>query len=242
MDNLLSVAANNLLGNGAICLVWFSEVDRAGQLCMYYIDFIGVQKPNLLIKAVNNTGAETHIKYAPSTRFYLDDKENGNPWLTRLLFPVQCSERVETLDCINGNHFVTRYVHYEGYYDGIEREFRGFGLVEQWDTEEIGIIGTRINHEAANFSLSSNVLAIYTKTWFHIGVFVNQNTISRHMEHEYYSAASLGSARFEKFAESLLVDSILPSELVTTDEQKEACRALKGQVIRIEIYGCDSNY
>jgi hypothetical protein len=76
----------------------------------------------------------------------------------------------------------------------------------------------RINHEVANFSPSLNVLVIYIKTWFYIGVFVNQNTISRYIEHEYYSAVSLGSARFEKFVESLLVDSILPSELVIIDE------------------------
>jgi hypothetical protein len=85
-----------------------------------------------------------------------------------------------------------------------------------------------MNHEAANFSLTLNVPLIYIKTWFYTGVFVNLDAISRHMEHEYYNAASLSSAGFEKFAESLLVDSMLPSELVTINEQREACRALKG--------------
>ena len=45
-------------------------------------------------------------------------------------------ERVETLDRISGNRFVTRYAYHHGYFDSVEREFRGFGLVEQWDTEE----------------------------------------------------------------------------------------------------------
>lgn len=49
-------------------------------------------------------------------------------------------ERVETYDRINKNRFVTRYAYHHGYFDGKEREFRGFGMVEQWDTEEIGTI------------------------------------------------------------------------------------------------------
>ena len=46
-------------------------------------------------------------------------------------------ERVETYDRVSGNRFVTRYAYHHGYFDGVEREFRGFGMVEQWDTEEL---------------------------------------------------------------------------------------------------------
>ena len=49
-------------------------------------------------------------------------------------------ERVETYDRISGNRFVTRYAYHHGYFDGIEREFRGFGMVEQWDTEEFATL------------------------------------------------------------------------------------------------------
>ena len=97
---------------------------------------MGGQKPHLLIKSVNNLGAETLAHYAPSTRFYLADKLAGKPWVTRLPFPVHVVERVETYDRISGNRFVTRYAYHHGYFDGTEREFRGFGMVEQWDTEE----------------------------------------------------------------------------------------------------------
>jgi len=62
VDGLLTVAAVDLLGNGMICLVWFSKVDRDGEPCIRYIDLMGGQKPHLLLKAVNNTGAETHVK------------------------------------------------------------------------------------------------------------------------------------------------------------------------------------
>ena len=39
-------------------------------------------------------------------------------------------ERVETYDRISRNRFVTRYAYHHGYFDGVEREFRGFGLVD----------------------------------------------------------------------------------------------------------------
>ena len=78
--------------------------------------------------------------YAPSTKFYLQDKRDGKPWITRLPFPVHVVERVETYDHISRNRFVTRYAYHHGYFDGEEREFRGFGMVEQWDTEEFAAL------------------------------------------------------------------------------------------------------
>ena len=60
---------------------------------------MGGQKPHLLVGVSNNLGAETRVTYAPSTKFYLADKIAGQPWITRLPFPVQVVERVETFDC-----------------------------------------------------------------------------------------------------------------------------------------------
>ena len=48
-------------------------------------------------------------------------------------------EQVETLDRISGNRFVTRYAYHHGYFDGEEREFRGFAMVEQFDAEELAV-------------------------------------------------------------------------------------------------------
>ena len=60
--------------------------------------------------------------------------------MTRLPFPVHVVERVETYDHISRNRFVTRYAYHHGYFDGDEREFRGFGMVEQWDTEQFAAL------------------------------------------------------------------------------------------------------
>src|SRR5206468_8085177 len=132
------------------------------------IDLMGGQKPHLLVTAVNNLGAETRVRYASSTKFYLADKAAGTPWITRLPFPVHVVERVETYDRVSRNRFVTRSAYPHGYFDGVEREFRGFGMVEQWDTEEIGTITPdSTSSEVTNLDHASFVPPVQTKTWFH---------------------------------------------------------------------------
>ena len=135
-DQITSVNVFDFLGTGTACLVWSSSLPTQARTPLLYVDLMGGQKPHLLVNAINNLGAETRITYAPSTRFYVADEMAGTPWATRLPFPVQVVERVESFDWIGRNRLVTRYVYHHGYYDGYEREFRGFGMIEQWDTEE----------------------------------------------------------------------------------------------------------
>lgn len=80
---------------------------------MRYLDPMGGQKPHLLVKTINNLGAQTQVHYAPSTKFYLKDKRDGKPWITRLPFPVHVVERVDTFDHISRNHFVTRHAYHQ---------------------------------------------------------------------------------------------------------------------------------
>src|SRR6202041_604282 len=107
--------------------------------------------------------AEMRVTYAPSTRFYLADEAAGSPWVTRLPFPVQVVERMETIDWIGRNRLVTRYAYHHGYFDGYEREFRGFGMVEQWDTEELAALTDAGTLPAAtNVDAASNVPPVLT--------------------------------------------------------------------------------
>jgi RHS repeat-associated protein len=243
IDNLTSVQAVDLLGNGTACLVWSSPLPGHARRQMRYIDLMG-QKPHLLIKTANNLGAETVVQYAPSTKFYLQDKLDGKPWITKLPFPAHVVERVETYDRVSGNRFVSRYAYHHGYFDGVEREFRGFGMVEQWDTEEIGGVpagGT--SSSATNLDDASFVPPIHTKTWFHTGVFLGRDRVSNYFAGlmdaqdtgEYYREPGWGDADAKKF---LLDDTVLPAGL-TLDEEREACRALKGSMLRQEIYGLE---
>ena len=247
VDNLTSVQMVDLFGNGTACLVWSSPLFGATHQPMQYIDLMGGQKPHLLRTIQNNMGAETKLDYAASTKFYLEDKVAGKPWLTKIPFPVQVVERVETLDRISGNRFVSIYRYRHGYFDGEEREFRGFGFVEQWDTEE---------YEAFQEEESTNALEevfhvppVHTKTWFHTGVYFDRQRISNfYAQEEYYREPQYripDDATEEErqiieaqFQATLLPDTILPSEL-NAQEEREACRALRGQMLRQEVYALD---
>jgi RHS repeat-associated protein len=230
-DNVSSVQALDLLGNGTACLVWSSPLPGAVHQPMSYLALMD-EKPHLLVGVKNNLGAETNVHYAPSTKFYLDDTRAGRPWITWLPFPVHVVDRVETYDYISPNYFVTRYAYHHGYFDGEEREFRGFGMVEQWDTEEFEALQAGGGFPpSANIDESSNVPPALTRTWFHNGAYVAQDNISQHFLDEYYKKDS--SATF-------LPDTTLPTGL-TTEEQREACRALKGRMLRQEIYADDNS-
>lgn len=243
VDNLSAVQVVDLMGNGTVCLVWSSPLASDAQRPMRYIDLMGGQKPHLLVKAVNNLGAETVVSYAPSTRFYLQDKFAGKPWITKLPFPVHVVERVETYDRISRNRFVTRYAYHHGYFDGSEREFRGFGMVEQFDTEEFGTLSASNNFpEATNIEEASHVPPAHSKTWFHTGAYFDGERISKQFEREYYREGDPSRSQSglidQQFAAVLLNDTALPAGM-TADEEREACRALKGSILRVEAYAAD---
>ena len=220
VDDVSAVQVVDLLGNGTACLVWSSPLAGHARRPMRYVDLMGGQKPHLLVTCVNNLGAETRIEYAPSTRFYLADKLAGKPWITRLPFPVHVVERTETYDHISGNRFVTRYTYHHGYFDGVEREFRGFAMVEQTDTEELAALteGGELPL-GTNIDQSSHVPPVLTRTWFHTG-------------------AHLGREHISSLYDGLLDDTVLPAGL-TVDEEREASRALKGTMLRQEVYALD---
>jgi RHS repeat-associated protein len=237
VDDVVSIMPIDLLGNGTACLVWSSPLPGDARRQMRYVDLMGGQKPHLLIKTVNNFGAEIRVQYAPSTKFYLQDRLDGKPWITRLPFPVHLVERVETYDHISRNRFVTRYAYHHGYFDGEEREFHGFGMVEQWDTEEFAALTESGAFPTGdNVDATSHVPPVRTKTWFHTGVYLDRDHVSRHFEGEYYREPDLTD---EAFRAQLLPDTTLPTGL-TLDEEREACRALNGMMLRQEIYADDA--
>ena len=192
----------DLLGNGTACLVWSSPLPGDARRPMRYVDLMGGQKPHLLVKTINNLGAETRVEYAPSTKFYLQDKRDGKPWITRLPFPVHVVERVETYDHISRNRFVTRYAYHHGYFDGEEREFRGFGMVEQWDTEEFAALARWQRARADNIDAASHVPPVLTKTWFHTGVYLGRDHVS-----DYFAGLLDADDRGEYYREPGLTDA-----------------------------------
>ena len=245
-DRLSTVQAVNLLGTGTACLVWSSPLPGETAAPLLYVNLMGGQKPHLMTVARNNLGAETRVSYAPSTRFYVADETAGHPWVTRLPFPVQVVERTETIDWIGRNRLVTRYAYHHGYFDSYEREFRGFGLVEQRDTEEFradtDFPDTDFGDaEFANWDQQSWSPPVLTRTWFHTGAFTDAQALTQQYLSEYWTEPDLRAPGREADAAAMrLPDTVLPESLDAFEIQ-EAYRALKGHALRVEVYAEDGS-
>ena len=97
----------------------------------------------------------------PSTRYSLvDEPRLETRWRARLPFPVQVVSRVQAIDAISGGKLSTEYRYHQGAWDGVEREFRGFGVVDQLDSETF----TRDGADTVRFAPPT-----LTRTWFHQG-------------------------------------------------------------------------
>ncbi len=254
-ENLPAVQVVDLLGNGTACLVWSSHLPADAQHPVFFIDLMGGEqnssdekcaqrkheKPHLLIAIDNNLGATTEIEYTPSTRFYLQDKNAGTPWVTRLPFPVHCVSKTITKDKWRGTVFTSSYSYHHGYFDGMEREFRGFGRVEQIDTELFALFAE--DNTASPWITPDKKLyqpPIKTISWYHTGAAVGDKKILTQFEQEYFIHKF--KDRFDQtsnvFSENKLTEPELPDEL-TASEWREALRACKGIMLRQESYELD---
>jgi RHS repeat-associated protein len=231
LDSAVEVSVHDLLGTGTACLVWSSGLPEDRRTPLRYIELTGSVKPHLLKSARNNLGAQRTLSYAPSTKFYLADRAAGTPWLTRLPFPVHVVERVETLDSISRTSSVSNYSYHHGFYDGIEREFRGFARVDVLDSDVLpSQSGTGTFTETPPVSGESfDLPPVLTRTWFHTGVWFDREDLAARLSSEYYAL----DAQAPK-----LGDSILPSQ-ASAAELREACRALRGRMLREEVYAQD---
>jgi RHS repeat-associated protein len=244
VDDLASIQVTDLLGNGTACLVWSSPLPGDVRNPMRYIALME-EKPHLLKRTWNNLGAETKVQYAPSTKFYLKDKQDGKPWITRLPFPVHVVERITVKDDWRKTEFSTTYSYHHGYFDGTEREFRGFGRVDQIDVEDYG---TFAKGNAASPYITDNK-ELYqppfkTISWYHTGAFLDRQRILSQFEHEYFphwfeeqqpnQTNVLGG-----FRENILPEPELDTEGLSPEEWPEALRACKGMPLRQEVYELD---
>ncbi len=239
IDDLTSILVTDLLGNGTACLVWSSPLAGDNRRSMRYLDLMGGQKPHLLVSSKNNLGAETLIQYAPSTRFYLQDKQAGTAWITKLPFPVHVVEKVTITDQWRKTSFSSTYSYHHGYFDGFEREFRGFGRVEQLDVESYGRF-EKGNAASPYITVDKTLYQppVKTVTWFHTGAFLDNDRILSQFANEYFPKGFedkiTGSFRENELPQPDLQDAIL-----TADEWREALRSCKGMMLRQEIYELD---
>jgi RHS repeat-associated protein len=252
--HLAAVQVADLLGNGTACLVWNSHLPADAAHPVRYIDLMGgaqtageesrYGKPHLLIGIDNHLGLTTRIEYTPSTRFYLQDLQAGTPWVTRLPFPVHCVSKVSVRDRWRKTVFSTCYSYHHGYFDGAEREFRGFGRVEQWDTQAFADVQLA-NAGSAYVSQDRTLYQPPVKTvrWFHTGAAHDRQRILGAFEHEYFNVRHADLFRTAGFAEPALAQPQTdPGDGPPLDagEWREAMRACKGMPLRQEVYELDA--
>lgn len=242
VSDLDAVRLVDLLGTGISGILWSTDA-RSDRSSLYFLDFTGGVKPYLLNTMDNHMGSQTRVDYVSSTVFYRDDEQRPETrWKTALPFPVQVVRRVEVIDRISKGKLTTEYAYHHGYWDGAEREFRGFGRVEQRDTETFedynqqGLHGDAFTFEAVAGQRSRFFSPpTLTKTWFHQGPVGDEFGDWQEVDHrdEYWSGDPVLLERPQIIQEFL---KRLPRR-----DKRDALRTLRGQVLRTELYALDGS-
>ncbi len=233
------ITVTDLLGQGTGCLVWSSELPGDAHSPMRYMDLMGGQKPHIMTAYHNNMGKSVRMEYRSSTWFFLKDKQAGKPWITKLPFPVQVVKKTTVEDQWRNTRFSSGYSYHHGYYDHAEREFRGFGRVEQTDIEDFGEFAA--GNEKSPYITADKTLyqpPVRSISWFHTGTFLSREKILSQFEHEYFPAWAVenGFSIAGDFAENPLPEPDLEAQHLNTLEYREALRACKGMALRTETY------
>lgn len=237
------VSVMDLLGDGVACIVWSSGQAQDADGPLKYIDLMRGRKPHLLTGYRNNLGKEVRLDYTPSTRFYLEDRAAGRPWAGGLHFPVHCLSMLETRDRVSGHRFVSSYRYHDGHYDAADREFRGFGLVEQTDTEAFEHWVQGEGRHLVDHGLHQP--PAITRQWFHTG----QGGPAGPGARDGWQAAlarqgfPVADPELPRQALQLQVAPGLDPALAEglgSAERREAVRACKGRRLRSEVLAQDA--
>ena len=213
IDQYSSLQVIDFLGDGLPCLVWSSPISK-GASALHYLKLNQGQRPHLLLEVNNNMGQEVKIKYSFSAKHYLKAKATGEPWLTRLPSHTVVADEIETIDKIANTRFKQRFEYFNGYFDGEDRVFRGFGLVDHYDSDSY--------QGSPGIPEIEFTDPVCIRTWYHHGIVGSE----RKRATQYYSGLAA------VYADYTLEDS----ELLNTKEFVNAIKALAGQVIRTEVY------
>lgn len=241
------ITVTDLLGNGVACIVWSSSLSKDVNAPLKYIDLMNSKKPHIMVAYKNNLGKEVSMEYTPSTKFYIEDKLAGKPWVTKLHFPVHCLSKTTDEDKITGHKYVREYRYHHGYFDHEEREFRGFGMVEQIDAETFE---HWVKQDATNITEEPlHQEPIVSKSWQHTGAFLRNKKILDQFENDYwYNEYEREFDPLVHHEEPLQEARIMVPEgmnpaliaQLSTDEIRDAYRACKGMPLRSETFAKDA--
>ncbi|WP_448091810.1 SpvB/TcaC N-terminal domain-containing protein [Pseudomonas lini] len=224
-DRFCQVSIADLLGLGCSSLI-LSVPHMTPRHWRY--DFVS-EKPYLLTGTNNNMGAAGIINYRSSAQEWLDEKaeknKRGKSPTCRVPFALHLVSNQTQLDEITGNRLMQNFSYRQGYYDGIEREFRGFGLVLQTDSET----------SPGDADLQGFTTPSLKKSWFHTGQAVDLPRNGYHSADK--EAVVLGKPLLCQYHGETESDTVIASPDVPTT--LEMARALSGRLLRTELFGVD---
>jgi len=224
-DRFCQVSIADLQGLGCSSLI-LNVPHMAPQHWRY--DFIRT-KPYLLTGTNNNMGAAGAISYRSSAQEWLDEKaERIKADKARTCYvpmALQLVSKQTRVNEITGNQHTQSVSYRQGYYDGIEREFRGFGLLLQTDSETYPGDG-----DSRDFTTPC-----LTKSWYHTGQAVDLPRTGYNGADKV--AVALGKTQLCQYQPALKNDThLIAPDTVTS---LEMARALNGHLLRSEIFGID---
>lgn len=127
----VTVLYADMNGNGSEDVVWF----RPGGV-VEYLELFPV-RPNLLTRIENGIGSVQKISYTTAAQEAAEAADTGEPWTHKLSIPMQMVKSVDRYVTLTGNddgtglHEITMMSYRDGFYDGDEKQYRGFERVEQ---------------------------------------------------------------------------------------------------------------
>lgn len=227
-DRLCQVTTADLLGLGCTSLV-LTVPHMSARHWRY--DFVHA-KPYLVNRSNNNMGALSFIDYRSSAQEFLDEEyeqrqlDKDKVVESRVPFAMHLVKRQTQVDEITGNRLTQLMSYRQGYYDQFEREFRGFGLLLQTDTEASEV-------ERASTGFTAPILS---KTWFHIGKTIDQPRDGYYVEDT--EAVDLRPTRLEVYhwRDRAAEPIDTPPDEATA---REIARSLSGSTLRTEVFAFD---
>ncbi len=141
----LPVTANSAVrwadinGNGTTDLIYADSTLQGSKVNAVDVGLLlaGTAHTNLLRSIANGYGRLIAITYDSSTDYSVKATNDGNAWATKLPFPSAVVSKTETtfglnLDGYLGNDtYLTEFSYRDGYYDPLEKQFRGFAFAKQ---------------------------------------------------------------------------------------------------------------
>ncbi|CAN7297068.1 MULTISPECIES: SpvB/TcaC N-terminal domain-containing protein [unclassified Pseudomonas] len=189
-------------------------------------DFVS-DKPYLITSSNNNMGCSSRVIYRSSAQEWLDEKQK---WLSDkplevptcfLPLTVQVVSRQLQLDEITGNCLSQGFKYREGYYDPLAREYRGFGHLEQTDSE------SATGDDDIGFTAQ-----IRTRSWFIIGQFMDRPR-DGYFDRD-TDAFALGATLLSEYDAQEECDVPFPPPDETI--KYEIARGMSGTLMRVETY------